>query len=195
MTQTRDKLDEARYFLERMEETQGRDYSVTQRKRDAFKYDLVAFLSATRSITFLMQKEFKKAINGSIDFETWYSTHQSQMKNDITMRFLLEQRNIAIHQGSVRLHSSRSVHLFIDTDLVASIFAATEEDEEEMITAFTVPQPPVPDSKLLIKHSWVFDKLNERGLQSNVIAVCEDHIEKLERLVDECESLFIPSMP
>src|SRR5579859_1150275 len=51
---TRDKLEEARYFLQRMRETQSSP------NYHHFRYELNAFLSAARSITNLPAKRDKK---------------------------------------------------------------------------------------------------------------------------------------
>ncbi|MCD6209368.1 MAG: hypothetical protein J7J01_00480 [Methanophagales archaeon] len=53
-TDTREKLLEARYFLEQMKERQS--------DQDAFKYNLSAFLAAARSVTLIMQKEFARLL-------------------------------------------------------------------------------------------------------------------------------------
>ena len=49
MNNTEDKLSEAKYFLERMKEH--------VMDREAFRYNLSAFLTAFRSVTFIMRKE------------------------------------------------------------------------------------------------------------------------------------------
>jgi len=67
MSDTRQKLEEAKYF---------------------FKYNLSAFLSAARSVTLIMQKEFGKVS----DFKDWYTEKQSMMRSDETMRLLNNKR-------------------------------------------------------------------------------------------------------
>ena len=64
MPDTFDKLQEAKFFFEQM--------SNYQINRSGFKYNLSAFLSAFRSITYLMQKEYSKIQ----DFENWYQGKQ-----------------------------------------------------------------------------------------------------------------------
>ncbi|GAI65713.1 unnamed protein product [marine sediment metagenome] len=86
MSDTRDKLLESKYFLERMTETQS--------NRDAFKYNLSAFLAATRSVTAIMQK-----VSG---FKGWYEEIQAKLQSDDTMKLLKNKRNITIHQQPVR---------------------------------------------------------------------------------------------
>lgn len=52
MSDTREKLQESEYFLGLM--------TLTQAERDTFKYNLSAFLSASRSVTLIMQKEYDR---------------------------------------------------------------------------------------------------------------------------------------
>jgi len=55
-----DKYSEAKYFLEKMKENISNP--------DVFRYNLSAFLAAARSITFVLQKEFKNKKEG---FNEW----------------------------------------------------------------------------------------------------------------------------
>jgi len=68
MNNTEDKLSEAKYFLERMKEH--------VMDREAFRYNLSAFLTAFRSVTFIMRKEYNKIS----EFEEWYRKKQIEMK-------------------------------------------------------------------------------------------------------------------
>lgn len=70
MSQTQDKFEEAEYFLNEM--------SKSVRDWIRFKYNLSAFLCAFRSVTFVMQKEYKD-VNG---FEDWYASQQDRLRSD-----------------------------------------------------------------------------------------------------------------
>lgn len=82
-----EKLLEAEHFLARMVESDGLE----------FQFELNAFLSASRSVTFVLQKNLAHVP----DFTTWYKQQQTRMKADTTMRFFLELRNISQKQGPV----------------------------------------------------------------------------------------------
>ena len=90
MTNTREKLGEAKYFFERMIEKQS--------ECEAFQYNLSAFLSAARSITLIMQTEFDKVLG----FKEWYANKQTHVLADKTMKFLNNKRVMTIHQKPVR---------------------------------------------------------------------------------------------
>ena len=67
---TQQKYNEAEYFLEMMKDN--------DENRQRFEYNLSAFLSAARSVTFVLQKESSK----NPDFDEWYGKKQMQMKRD-----------------------------------------------------------------------------------------------------------------
>jgi hypothetical protein len=62
-------------------------------------YELNAFLSSARSVTFLLQKEFA-AVNG---FEAWWVADRSKLGADTAARFFLELRNFSQKEGSVSI--------------------------------------------------------------------------------------------
>jgi hypothetical protein len=62
-------------------------------------YDLNAFLSAARSVTFLLQKEFSK-VDG---FEPWWARERVHLADDPAARFFLELRNYSQKEGRVAL--------------------------------------------------------------------------------------------
>lgn len=83
-----EKLLEAEYFLARMVESD---------ELLKFQFELNAFLSATRSLTFVLQKSLAHIP----DFTVWYEQQQARMKADAAMRFFLELRNISQKQGPI----------------------------------------------------------------------------------------------
>lgn len=82
-----EKLLEAEYFLARLLGSDGLE----------FQFELNAFLSASRSVSFVLYKAMARVP----DFDTWYEQQQRQMKLDAAMRFFLELRNISQKQGPV----------------------------------------------------------------------------------------------
>lgn len=62
-----------------------------------FQFELNAFLSASRSVTFVLQK----AMAGVPSFADWYIERQAAMKADAAMRYFLELRNVSQKQGPV----------------------------------------------------------------------------------------------
>lgn len=176
MTNTKEKLLEAKYFLERMTEKQS--------DRDAFKYNLSAFLAAARSVTLIMQKEFDKAPG----FKKWYSEKQAKMQSDEVMKLLNDKRVMTIHQQPVRPHAHVNVgiseHVVISESISIVITHAngTIERRESKPT----PPPPPAETEATTEWRWYFDELPGK----DIITLCQEQIVKLETLVTECESRF-----
>jgi len=84
-----ERLLEAEYFAKRMAREHG----------EAVGYNLNAFLSAARSVTFLIQKEFSK-IDG---FAEWWARENAVLGNDPAARFFLELRNFSQKEGRISL--------------------------------------------------------------------------------------------
>jgi hypothetical protein len=182
MKGTRDKLGEAKYFLACMEKT--------NRDKNAFRYNLSAFLSASRSVTFFMQKEFKK-MSG---FESWYLSKQSQMAGDKIFRFFNDQRVKTIHEQpvSARTHQNRINIPEIDIFSTIEFTITTSIDEDGIMDnpqMTRVTEQGVTVEEITADTLWIFDDL---PLEDNfgckdVFTLCKEHVEKLESLVEECE--------
>lgn len=82
-----EKLLEAEHFLGRLIKSDGLE----------FQFELNAFLSASRSVSFVLQK----AMAGVSSFSEWYAKQQVVMKADPAMRYFLELRNVSQKQGPV----------------------------------------------------------------------------------------------
>lgn len=178
MSDTMEKLLESKYFLERMVEAQP--------YRDAFKYNLSAFLAAARSVTAIMQKEFDK-VSG---FKDWYKEIQAKLQSDDTMKLLKDKRDVTIHQQPVRPHAHVNVsiteHIVLSDS--ASIVITRANGTVERLESKPSPSP-VPDRTETITEpewQWYFDELPEK----DIVTVCKEHIAKLDTIVEECESRF-----
>jgi hypothetical protein len=177
VTDTREKLLEVKYFLERMIETHT--------ERNAFKCNLGAFLSSARSVTWIMQKEFGKVPG----FANWYTAQQSKMKADAKMKILDDQRDVTIHQKSIspRAHVNISIteHITV-TDSVSVLIIRADGTVERRNSM--PPSPPTPPSKTeaMVEWRWYFNEIPDM----DVITVCKEHTSKLESIVTECERLF-----
>jgi len=183
MNNTEDKLSEANYFLERMKEH--------VMDGEAFRYNLSAFLTAFRSVTFIMRKEYNR-ISG---FEEWYRKKQIEMKKDEKMKLLKEKRNITIHQKPIHLRAHVNVNATSSIGLVPNIiihhahangteerYSSTEEEEEEH------PQTPAK-SDVDVQWRWYFDEFPD----VDAITICEECLKKMKDIVSECKKKFSTS--
>lgn len=178
MTNTKQKLLEAKYFLERMIENQA--------ERDAFKYNLSAFLAAFRSVTMIMQKEFDKVPG----FADWYKVQQEQMKTDSNkMKLLNTKRTMTIHQQPVqpRAHINISIteHITI-SDSMSAILTRADGTVERYDSVPPESLPTPARAETTVQWRWYFDEIPN----IDVVAVCQECMTKLEAIVLECEQLF-----
>lgn len=169
MTNTEDKLNEARYFLERMQLAPN---------TDEFRYNLTACLSAIRSITLIMQKEFNK-VDG---FNSWYASKQEVMKNDSLLKYVHAQRNLSLH-----------VRPLIPTPFVniERVFEISSQTTNVILcgTAGTLaytPRPSVVPRVVASNVKYYFSDIESK----DVISLCEEALNILEKIVTECESKF-----
>lgn len=71
-----------------------------------FDYELNAFLSAARSVTFLLKKE----MTGVSGFASWWTERQEAMRRDDAMTFFKDLRNRAQKRGRVLLAGTPRRH-------------------------------------------------------------------------------------
>jgi hypothetical protein len=183
MSATREKLQEAMYFLQRMENEQA--------DRDTFKYNLSAFLSAARSVTCYMQKEFARVP----DFEEWYATEQEAMQRDPVMPFFLKARNRTLHQeyvptrARIRVDVEDSVGV---SDSVAVVVRRADGTLERRDTEKQQTEQPAspPPSKPSVEWKWYFQDPPSGAKEKDAMALCAGYVSALGALVDRCEDKF-----
>lgn len=83
-----ERLLEAQYFARRL---------TRQRAGDGFRYELNAFLSAARSVTFLLQKEMARVPR----FRAWWDAQRLLLASDAAAVFFLRLRNFSQKEGRV----------------------------------------------------------------------------------------------
>jgi hypothetical protein len=178
VSDTREKLQESKYFLESMTETQS--------DRDAFKYNLSAFLAAVRSVTLIMQTEY----GGVPGFKKWWAEKQDTMRSDGAMRLLNEKRRMTVHVQPVRPHAKVNVsiteHITISDSASIVITHADGTVERQESEPEPKPSSVPPRTETTTEWLWYFDELPEK----DIVVVCKEHISKLDALVEECESRF-----
>lgn len=129
------KYDEAAFFLNKLEDARG---------SAAFQYYLSAFLSAGRSITWVLDKEYKHSAVGST-FIDWYGdtetetfppgTKGHELRDNDLCQFMGAQRNIILKEG----HGNPA-------DLSDSVTLVTTSEEP-----ISMPSPRQPDSPIMVR--------------------------------------------
>jgi hypothetical protein len=177
---TQDKFGEAAYFLDQMRRLQDAG--------EPFKYSLNAFISAARSITYIMQTEYAERPG----FTEWWTKKQTELRADPDMDMFNEKRVITIHKSSLRVRAEHKVEMTAIVRPRASleITVIRADGRSERVT------PREPFRRRWFRHlprwrpykvaTWFFDDVPDRDLMS----LCERHLAKLRAVVEECSSLF-----
>jgi len=171
MTNTRDKLNEAKYFLEEMKRVSS--------DPDKFRYELTAFLAASRSITQIMQKEFSEKTG----FPDWYAKKQKEMESNSTLRYLHRQRAITYHERPVLSYPIRVTDQISDSTGMQVVLMGTGSNVSSFSSYIDFPtiQP-------ITKIRYYFDDIPEK--EKDVITICQEALNALETIVIECETKF-----
>lgn len=103
-----EKIFEADFFLEKLKDCKGTQL------REA-RFNLSAFITAARSVTFTLQK----SLSGVDGFDAWYEQQRERMKNNKLSSFFLNARNLAQKVGHYHINGSsieggKNEFLFID---------------------------------------------------------------------------------
>ena len=196
MSTAGEKLLETRYFLQRMLENSS--------DRDAFKYNLSAFLSAARSVRWVLHREH----NNKPNFRQWWDSKgewvglkEGESLSGITdpVRaanvFFDKTRNITIHEGSVQPRAHITVEVADQMSATDSIEAViihadgtNRRIEAEESGAAPAPEPPGPEAR--VEWRWYFEDLPPVVDSRDVITLSEEHVGRLAAFVSECERRF-----
>lgn len=179
LTETKNKLNEARYFLNQMK--------MALSNPEILGYNLSAFVSAARSVTLVMQKECR----GYLRFKRWYESKQKEMKNDSIFNFFNKLRRYTIHINSIRMKREISVHI---NEPPISVFESITVKVTRNGKVLQYSSSPLTDSTLPKRGSNVGStqeiKMHfEEKPQEDGIELCERHLKRIEQLVAECAQI------
>ncbi|WP_375229870.1 hypothetical protein [Roseobacter sp. S98] len=121
------------------------------------QFNLNAFLSAARAVTFLIQKELRHVPN----FDEYWASVQATLREDEAARFFLEMRNFSQKQGRIGLYGSGGTR-----KLRSYTFPHLLGEEPRMIYFFVNGELSVPDSIACL----------------DIVSACAQHIGKLAEL-------------
>jgi hypothetical protein len=188
MSDTVEKLKEATYFLSRLQDTRS--------DREVFKFNLSAFLSAARSVTFYAQKEFKRAPG----FEEWYATKQDEMGADPAMRFFLDSRNKVLKQKHIPTGAQINVTVTDTLNIAPNVSAELIrrdgiKEALDLVDEQEASRPSAPKkSGTTVEWVWHFEDLPDGVDKKEVVTLCAEHVAKLRVFVEQCETKF-PAAP
>jgi hypothetical protein len=173
-----EKLNEARYFLRRME--------ASLNDPEAFQYELSAFLSSARSVLQYALEEAKQKPNG----QRWY---HAQVSGNAVLKFFKDKRDLNIHAKPVR--PSRHVAVAITEHINISESIRIEIQREDGTTEIRehkdkAPAPEPQESTAEVKIRYVFV---DWGGPEDVIDLSKQYLAALENFVKSGRSSGIIS--
>lgn len=180
------KLDEARYHYEQMR--------LNLQNRTIYLFNLDAFLSAARAVTFVFQNARNKVDESVMK---WYDEMTEGWKKDEVMRLLVEMRDVSIHEHTPQMQTTAAVHVGISVMVVDSVRIKKVSPDGRVEERITSPQgtsrqpevkPQAPTTPTIISYS--FHELPEWFAQnSDVMHLCEEWLDRLEGFVVEAEKM------
>src|SRR5450759_5831535 len=140
-----------------------------------FRSCINSFLSAARSVTFVMQKES----GGSSELAEWYAEQQGKLTTNPLMRFFNDRRIHSIHVGAVKLDKKH----FPVAGLQEKISEVPGRGEVRQVTVRvnTPSAPASPGDVISVRngggYAWQFAGIEEflPGHSGNVFRLCEDY--------------------
>ncbi len=176
----REKYREASYFYTEMSRLSG--------DPEAFKHNLSAFLSAFRSVTFYLQKEFA---NDPL-FEPWYVEKQKQMRDDPVFFLLNKQRVLTVHKCAPRVVGKFTVYVAEPAMAMAEAVQVLLKAPPGGSTVTYIEPPNLPrefvesGNRARVERQLFFDGYEERDL----FAVSLEGLFALDRMINEWEKII-----
>ena len=184
---TQQKYNEAEYFLEMMKEN--------DENRQKLKFNLSAFLCATRSVTLVLQKEYSK--NPKV--MEWYCKKQIWMKGDALFKFFVKNRNEVIHKkGKIDARADIKIEVpsaevrvsAISVEAIVRNADGTIKDNEYSESPVKPKITPKQDDTEITEYKWFFKNCPDEYRNVDVITLCKKYLNELNIIVEEAESKF-----
>jgi hypothetical protein len=164
------KIDESKHFLAQMEQS--------QLDSTAFRFNVSAFLNASRSVLQYAYKEVDK----SCPPKKWY---EDSVSGDDVIKVLRDERNLNIHTKPTEppgtFESALSSELCFQTGgTIENVRDGRVIQHTEFTDPPTSPKPPNEAASTTVK--YFFDGWDG---EEDVLTLCRDYVRRLEQLVQD----------
>lgn len=180
---TTHKLNEAGFFLVKAKS------SLTNPEELSFY--LSAFVSAGRSVTWAMQKEF----GDNPGYLIWYEEKQKQLRNDRVFTIFKDLRNITVKEG--KLEFKRRINVLINEKISIGDSVSFKVIRNGKVIRESKPQEhavEVTDSEKNSAGVTEPDKVEvilDDAPGTEGIELCNQYLKRLRTLVDDAENMII----
>ncbi len=166
-----EKFSEAVYFCNCLIETRNNVHT--------FPFNLSAFLSAARSVTFYLQEQFE----ADPVFREWYAERQSEMRGEPLLRMLKDMRDEALHARPIEMWVWSGPRLPEEGIVTDRFEWSLDNDVAGNIRVQCRIGKDGPETDAVPVTRWVFDQADE----TEVLEVCANGLEKLRTLLQQWE--------
>jgi hypothetical protein len=192
ISETRGKLEEAEYFLSQM--------IANLATLKYFKFNLSAFASASRSVTFVMQSQYKIKENSEDPSWNWYKENViDALDNEEIPKFFKDLRNMLVKENKspsdvlTVVNTSLTIRYDIEGSAPGKEEELTKRNSEQDAAASAPTYYYVPQEQELIKRYVCYFPDNMVRTNENrryVVKSCQHYFQRLSGLVDDCEKKF-----
>jgi hypothetical protein len=183
MSKSRLKYNEAKYFYEQMEN------NFKERKTEEFKHCINAFLSSARSVTFVLQKEFRKYKG----FDEWYELQKEKKFKDEKIIKLVTLRNISLKEEPINpryvfgVLFEKGVKIEQDDDFIIETDASSYVRHQYKPGKLT-PKKVIEENIVNLNKPNIFLNCEFQEIPGvNLFDICKHYLSILDDLVTECE--------
>jgi hypothetical protein len=185
---TREKLEETEYFLHQLSTAYNayKDNN-TEENYNATKFNFSAFLSAARSITYFMKKQYTHIG----DFLTWYAQKEEEMKKDLELRCLNEARVKYIHKRTVSLGHTQTISFSASMRLVSEESVSESQSDQQDISEPTEAEADYTSTIQTKVIGLFLPRCKYLKDNTDLLKFCERQLDKLTLTVTECEEKYL----
>lgn len=187
-SKTRAKLEEARFFLNKLKDKENWNGSV-------INYYLSAFISSSRSVLWIMRSEYKN-VSG---WEDWYDLLKPTVAQKAFIKNVTDIRNRSEKEEPLQV-GGRVVFTVPKDNLTEDLKAFLKANVNKPFLITVADANKVSDQKTIVdltnnrarsiaKLDKVFFTVRELP-DRNIITVCNRYFNLLNGMVRKCESLF-----
>jgi hypothetical protein len=165
------KINEAKYFLAKM--------TALVNDRDAFNFNLSAFLAAARSVLQYANKEAQRKSEG----QKWYD---GQVAGKPVVRFFKDKRDVSIHVNSVspsaKIGVSVAETICVTDSISVTIYRKDGTIEEERSLSSSPPSSPPEEIETSVTCEYFF---HDWSGSEDVLQLCQMYITEGEAIISD----------
>ena len=186
MTKTREKLEEAKFFLDQLEKNYGHSPEI--------RYYFSAYISAARSVTWVMRNEYQDILG----WEEWYVSQAPDTDGVQFLKRINELRVENVKQGPMQIRYM--VEFQIPAEKVTKeVDEYFQKSQGKRLSGLIRMAESLDEGKEIIVSGnridgqFIFGRTFievDKFPDEDILEVCKEYFSMIEQLVITCEELF-----